>query len=126
MLIPTPGTTNDTIQWHFIQSDLQDLYLPTDCIPENLEILDLEIDDLRKRRSFVGYCNRAHVTTGTKDSRYEFFQLSYAEQDSSSLRIGREISSTMGTGGMGIFGAGLAAKIIIAKGLFATVQAKET
>ncbi|KAJ5716091.1 hypothetical protein N7493_008002 [Penicillium malachiteum] len=31
----------------------------------------------------------------------------------------------MGTGGMGIFGAGLAAKIIFTKGLFATVQAEE-
>ncbi|KAJ5702172.1 hypothetical protein N7488_009720 [Penicillium malachiteum] len=125
MLIPTPGTTDDTIQWHFIQSDSQDLYLSTDCIPSDLDILDLDIDELRKRRSFVGYCNRAQIIAGTKESCYEFVQQSQAGRDHKFVQIGREISSTMGTGGMGIFGAGLATKITLAKGLFATVQAEE-
>ncbi|KAJ6008430.1 hypothetical protein N7540_012406 [Penicillium herquei] len=125
MLIPTPGTTNNTIQWHFIQSDSPDVYLPVDCIPRDLEILDLNIADLMKCRSFVGYYNRAHIIAGTKESRYGMVQLSHADQEASQFLIGREISSTMGTGGMGIFGAGLATKIILTRGLVATVEAEE-
>ena len=128
MLIPTKGSGPDSIQWHFVSSGAPGQYLSPETIPDSLKphILDLSVDQLRSKRAFLGYCNTAWIRAGTRDSGFEQVDLSNAERDRTTMRIGREITPTMGTSGMGIFGAGAGAKIIFPKGMYAPVTAEES
>ncbi|CAI7630733.1 unnamed protein product [Penicillium pancosmium] len=90
MLIPTIGPSPGAVQWLFIQANPPDQPLSPSWIPESVRqnILCLDIDDLRSYRSFVGNV-----------------KASGAENNALSLRLAREISPTISTSGMGIFGA---------------------
>lgn len=127
MLIPTIGSSPGTIQWHFIQANPPDQPLSPSWIPESVRqnILCLDIDDLRSYRSFVGYCSEAHVHVGTRDSGYRNVKASGAENDAPSLRFAREISPTISTSSMGIFGAAFGGKVTLTRGLYASVQKDE-
>lgn len=127
ILIPTTGSSPETIQWHFIQADPPDQPLSPNCIPESVRpnILRLDIEDLRSRRSFVGYCSEAHVHVGARDSGYMDVKASGAESDPPSLRFTREISPTISTSGMGIFGATFGGRVTLARALYAYVKDDE-
>ncbi|PLN84981.1 hypothetical protein BDW42DRAFT_183236 [Aspergillus taichungensis] len=128
MLIPTKGSGPDSVQWHFVSSGAPGRYLSPENISDDLKphILDLSVEELRSKRAFIGYCNTAWIRAGTRDSGFEQVDLSNAERDRTTMRIGREITPTMGTSGMGIFGAGVGAKFILSKGMYAPVTAEES
>jgi hypothetical protein len=89
-------------------------------------MLNLDIDVLSKARTFVGLYKNICIHVGTKDSGYRNVNISGADADASTIRVGREISSTVGTSGLGIFTAAIGVKIILSKGLFAPVEAENT
>lgn len=119
MLIPT-YITSESIQWHFVGSERPGEYISPDLIPDSLkpDMVDFNVDILRRRRGFVGYYKEAYIYAGTKDSRFDQVKLSDAERQPTTLRIGREISPSISSSGMGIFGAGIGAKFMLTKGLW--------
>lgn len=125
MLIPSLSPSG--IQWHFIGSSEPGSHISVDSIPENLRsnMPDLEPTSLSQRRCFIGYYSEAYVHVGTRDSGYEKLELSQAECNPTTIRIGREINPSIGTGGMSIFGGGVGAKVIFAKGLYAPIEMEE-
>ena len=120
-LIPTTHLSG-SIQWHFMSNNIGKGRLGTDVIakriPEFFETHDIDL--LRNARTFLGYCRKVNIHLGTHDANYRNIQKSDADREPSTIRVDRETSAALGTGGMGIFSAMLGTKVTYSKGLQAT------
>lgn len=68
-----------------------------------------------KARAFIGYCETACIHLGTKNSGVEEMDVSTAFTEPARLRAGNEIMYNIGTSGLGVFGATLNGKLVLAK-----------
>lgn len=65
------GASDDfsSIQWHLVKSsDPRDVRLKPSKAPVDIAVsrIDVDLDGIRKLRSFVGYCSNANIHLGTK------------------------------------------------------------
>lgn len=115
-LIPTSTARGDSIQWHFFQSEDKESQIPWEVIRKHaVSMVDVpDVKELAKKWAFVGYFPDANIHLGTRGSGFGRIQFSGAGfNDKRKLKWGHEYSGNIGTSGMGIFGAGLSAKMVV-------------
>ena len=125
-LIPTkyfPALTT-SVQWHFISTNTQDLQLTMDSVAEQVSTWyeTTDFDMLSKARTFLGYCKNAAICLGTKDSGYKNIKRSNALNERDRPEISRELSASLGSSGMGIFGAMFGFRVVYPKALRGTTK----
>ena len=118
-LIPTKKFSNESLQWHFIQTSHKRIS-PTDLSRASVLLTKefTEVDDLNsllyqlsKRRHFLGWCECSQVTLGTETGTYTL-QSTDAPEPSKNLQI-QNLGAIIGTPGMGVFSAHLTASLTI-------------
>ena len=116
LLYPVSVSPNfERIQWHLIVcDDPADMRLTTSLSAmddlQNWKTSD--IAEIRKARSFLGYCRHAEVSIGTENYRLQKSdQKSGASNEQSRGYWMKKIVLSMGTSGMGAFGAGISGEI---------------
>lgn len=119
ILVPIGQTSSQSVQWHLIVKDEPNARIRIDEISKNCsaQILDLDIDELRKSRTFVGFCKNVCIHVGAHDSGYEQADISGADENKGYIQIGRWISASIGTSSMGFFSFIAAIELSLARGL---------
>lgn len=113
-LLPIASTSDNCIQWHFVQTDEGDSESLWDLIKESGDVMtDLShIRNLSEKRMFVGYWPNAEIHLGTRTSGFRSVELSGAQyNDKNRIILGDEITGTFGTSGMGFFTAEVSATV---------------
>lgn len=122
LLLPLAGDS-ESVQWHLLCNAQPTENIGLNAIPEHCrsQLLHLDLHTLSQARTFVGYCRDALVIVGTRDSGYGDLDESGIDIDSSTIRIDREMATSIGTSGCGFFGTQITGKIKYAKGLYAPI-----
>ena len=119
LLLPVAGDSK-SVQWHLLCNAQSTERIGIGAILEQYrsQVLDLDLRTLSQVRTFVGYCRKARVIVGTKDSGYDE---SGIEANLNTIYIDREIEPSINTSGCGFFGAQISGKIKYAKCPYAPV-----
>jgi len=121
-LIPT-GEDQSSTQWHFVSSGSKDKQLLLDSIPisvsKGFETLDL--DRLRKARTFLGYCRNAEIHLGTVESNYKNIMRSGTKPEKPRVNIATKLSILIGSSGS--FAFSLGTELTLPRSLRATTMA---
>ena len=115
-LLPIASTSDNCIQWHFVQTDEGDSESLWDLIKKSGDVMtDMShIRNLSEKRMFVGYWPNAEIHLGTRTSGFRSVELSGAQyNDKNRIILGDEITGTFGTSGMGFFTAEVSATVQI-------------
>lgn len=123
VLVPTLKSQN-SVQWHFIASKGQDKRIEMSVIKDCCEpfVEDVDLRTLQTARTFVGWTWDAHIHVGTKTSGYASIRDSKVPYSPRRPRLAREMTSGIGTSGLGFFGVQLGTKVVIPKGIFGPVK----
>ncbi|KAL1614376.1 hypothetical protein SLS54_009803 [Diplodia seriata] len=111
ILVPI-SREGDSVQWHLLSS--RNGTISMDDIPRG-KVTALEhvnIDELSKLRTFVGFCENAYVLAGGIDSGFRTCKQSDIHLEPWRAKLSREMTPTVGTSGLGFFGGQLGAKIL--------------
>jgi len=123
ILVPTLKTQH-SVQWHFINNEDQKKKINMCAIKAHYgEIVeDIDLRALQTARTFVGWTWDAHVHVGAKTSGYDSIRDSKVPYSPRRPRLAREMTSGIGTSGLGFFGVQLGTKVVIPKGIFGPVK----
>ena len=123
ILIPTQRN-HDSVQWHFISHEDHRKKIHMSAMKDyrGRFVEDVGLETLQTARTFVGWTQDAHVHVGAKTSGYDSIRDSKVLPSPRRPRLAREMTSGMGTSGLGFFGMQLGAKVIIPKGVFGPVK----
>ena len=113
-----------SVQLHFIASDAHDLQLPMNSVANHVSTWyeTTDFDLLSKARTFLGYCKNAGIHLGTKDPNFRDIKRSDAMIERDRPEVSRELSASLGSDGMGIFGAMFGFKVIYPRALRGTTK----
>ena len=84
------GRHEDSVQWHLICAKDEDRIAYREAsaqYPNRALLEDLDHDELRTTRAFLGWCKEAQVHLATADADYESIDWSKAKEASPSLRL---------------------------------------
>lgn len=127
-LIPM-SQTEESIQWHFAsQKDRREpINLETIKIICQTSLKGLDLDSLcdSSKRHFLGLWEHAEIHLGTKDSNHKVITKSGADEESSRPVVVKEFPLTVGSSGLGIFGAQGQAKWTLSKAVEAELRAED-
>ncbi|MCJ1455122.1 hypothetical protein MMC28_005476 [Mycoblastus sanguinarius] len=111
----------DSVQWHYISNKDSHSQLPTSVVADLPRVKGVDLEHLMRPRTFLGYCKTVNINLGTEQSGYDRIDYSPAADD----RRGPELlasSASIGTSGMGVFGANASANITYPKGLLVNIK----
>ena len=120
---------DDCILWHLVAS--VDKYTPIHL--DHLETNDSNglymenfhkvrrVEDLASRRTFLGFSPSIEIHLGTSSSAYTRMQPSGAPGEGTSIQV-TSVSASIGSEGLGIFGAHISPNILMSKALRANMR----
>ncbi len=116
-----------SVQWHCVFSKQDSSLSRADevmkQIPEWFETSDLQL--LRTARTFLGYCGKAEIHLGTRDTDYRRIQKSDAAGERTRAEFSREFSTSLGISAKDLITATVSPKITFSKGMRARTKLVE-
>ena len=118
---------SDSIQWHFICSNDDNERLKTSSIASHLSswFETTDFDLLKRSRTFLGYCRNAEIHLGTHGLDYTSTKRSIAQDERPRLEISRKISASIGSSGLGMFGAMFGSEVVYQKSWHARTKSAD-
>jgi hypothetical protein len=115
ILVPT-SISQDGVQWHFIGHDDKRKEISMAEVKKHCGVVveHVPMEELAKKRTFVGYCPEVHIHLGTRDSGFEQIEApprTLADDAGRELLFSREVNPILSIPGMGILGGSMGAKL---------------
>jgi hypothetical protein len=115
ILVPM-SINQDGVQWHFIGHNDSRKEISMAAVEKHCEVVveHIPIQELAKKRTFVGYCPEVHIHLGTRDSGFERVQApprTLAQDVGTELLFSREVNPVLSIPGMGILGGSIGTKV---------------